>query len=409
MARIGFLIPEFPGQTQAFFIRERNELKKLGVDTAIISTRPPTPGISDAKHDWVQEATKETFYLTPLGLGGLLRCLLEILMSGPFAWLRILKMAVSANDLGVKGKVVLLVMSVVAAQLKMYCRREGLAHVHVHSCANAANLALIAKLLGGPRYSITLHGPLIDYGPNQNNKFAHAAFAIVITKDLYKEVHDVLDSDRLPEIYVAPMGVVLEDFTRKKKYEFHQVGEVIRLVTCGRLNYVKAHDDLIRAVALLEERGRRVQLNICGTTDASEEGNEYLASLKALPAELGVEDSVNFLGSVREQAVRQELESAHAFCLASLKEPLGVVNMEAMAMGTPAIVVRSPGVVEMIEDGEEGILVDPRSPKQFADAIEKLVDTPAMVERLTDAARKKVEAKYHSGVSASMIAKGITL
>lgn len=61
--RIGYLIPGFPGQTDAFFWRERQALKEFGIETSLISTsRPPQEIIS---HDWAKQAQKETAYLMP--------------------------------------------------------------------------------------------------------------------------------------------------------------------------------------------------------------------------------------------------------------------------------------------------------------------------------------------------------
>jgi hypothetical protein len=65
--KAGYLIPEFPGQTHAFFMRERAELENRGVDSALYSTRPPANGA--AAHEWAAAAAAETTYLTPIPPG----------------------------------------------------------------------------------------------------------------------------------------------------------------------------------------------------------------------------------------------------------------------------------------------------------------------------------------------------
>lgn len=409
MTRIGFLIPEFPGQTHAFFIRERQELKKLGVDTQLISTRAPISSVSNAKHQWASEAAKETIYLSPLSLGSLLQCVGTVFRAGPAAWLRCAKIIFGASDMGLKDRLKMFGMIIAGAYLKQLCQKQNLKHVHIHSCANSANVGLFSKLLNGPNYSITLHGPMHDYGNNQANKWRHATYCIIITNDLLNEVHTNLAGIPLPPLFLAPMGVNIEDFQRDKEYQSYQKGDLLKLVSCGRLNFVKAHDDLIRVVAALKKQGISTQLNICGANDSLSDVENYYDQLIKLRAEMDVVEEVNFLGSVSENQVKDELQTAHFFCLASLKEPLGVATMEAMAMEIPAIVTRSPGVSEMVNTGIDGILVEPRSPEQFVEVINTLIENPEQAHTLAKAGRKKVIAKFHSGVSAAKIAEGLTL
>lgn len=406
MQRIGFLIPEFPGQTHAFFIRERNELKKLGVETRLLSTRTPPEDTGFAKHDWAADAQAETAYLAPMTLSVIVLSLMVFIGSGPLGWWRCLARVVGPSDVGLLGRLKLLGFILAGAHLKHICQQQQLSHVHVHSFANATNVAMFAKLMGGPSYSATLHGPVHDYGDNQRAKWSNAAFAIVITQELVAEIKGLVSAADLPPIYLAPMGVNIVDFVRSGDYQPPTEGEVLRLVSCGRLNYVKAHDDLIRVVGLLREKGIEATLSICGARDILSEN--YFEELKALVTELGLEQKVTFLGSVPESRVKAELENAHFFCLASLKEPLGVATMEAMAMQVPAIVTRSPGVEEMIEQNVDGVMVEPRNPASFVAAIGELLQQPQQALAIAKAGRRTVEQRFHSGVSASKIAEGVS-
>jgi colanic acid/amylovoran biosynthesis glycosyltransferase len=405
MTRIGFLIPEFPGQTHAFFMRERVELAKLEVETELISTRRPLAGI--ANHAWAEEAAKVTTYLFPLSKGQIISSIGIIVLAGPLAWFRCLAVIFGKSDMGANERLKMFAMMIAGAFLLSSCQRKGLRHVHIHSCANSANVALFARLLGGPTYSLTLHGPMHDYGTNQARKWGNAAYCIVITNELMTEVKDNLRHIALPPIYLAPMGVNINDFRRSSAYTPVRSGETIKLVSCARLNFVKAHDDLIRVVARLKEKGFNAQLNICGATDSVSDVENYFDELKKLRSELGVEDRVNFLGSLSENRIKEELESAHYFCLASLKEPLGVAIMEAMAMELPVIVTRSPGVCEMVDNGVDGILVEPRSPEQFVEAIMHLVNSPGVAIDIAHKGRMKIVRHFHSGISASRIVDGL--
>lgn len=404
MRKIGILIPEFPGQTHAFFVRERAELQNLGMSSALISTRKPKAGV--ASHNWASEAELETAYLFPMPFQSILQATVSFLVAGPRRWLNCFKVIFNAPDASFKEKIKLILIIFAGAHFKNTAENLNLQHVHVHSCANSANLAVFARILGGPTYSITLHGPLSDYGTNQISKWQHAAFAIVITQELMAEVKETLGQEKLPPVYLAPMGVNVDVFKRQTPYQSPNFDSTIKLVACGRLNFVKAHDDLIRTVKVLVDKDINVELKICGATDTFSQESGYLENLYQLRAELELDTRVHFLGSISEEDVRETLEEAHIFCLASLKEPLGVAIMEAMAMSMPVIVASSPGVTELVDNSIDGILVEPRSPDQFARAIIDLVERPEFVSTIRERARSKIVKSFHSGISAKSIYDG---
>ena len=409
MKRIGVLIPEFPVQTHAFFIREREELRKLGVESVLISTRHPDGQEGMAKHDWAVSAMNETTYLYPLSAVEFIKFVFHLLISGPRSWRRCYNAVDSSEGVSIRARLKMLGFMLMAVKLKKYCSEQEIKHVHIHSCANAANVAMFSRLLDGPEYSVTLHGPMQDYGPNQRNKWKHAAFGIVITKDLHNELFSALNQDEIPPVFLAPMGVDLNRFKRTTPYKTFTENETLKLISCGRLNYVKAHDDLIRVVGDLKRMGKQVELRICGAMDAPSQEVNYQDELVRLAEELDVKDEVIFLGSVSESRVKEELSRAHIFCLASLKEPLGVATMEAMAMETPVIVTRSPGVEEMVDHGHDGFMVDPRSPDQFVNKIIECIENPESMLSIGRKGRQKVELKFHSGISAEKIRDGLML
>lgn len=407
MKNIGYLIPEFPGQTHAFFIRERDEIVKRGLQPLIISTRKPIDGAGLAKHDWAEREGAKTTYLFPMGLVEFIAAKWEILKSGPTAWVKCLGLIFSAKELSFKDKLKMPLFWLAAGKLKTLSKKLDFDHIHVHSCANSAHVAMFAKVMGGPDYSLTLHGPMDDYGKNQAQKWQFAKFCVIITHELVAEVKERLSDIQLPDLYLAPMGVNVENFKRRTAYQAPHVGEPIKLVSCGRLNGVKAHDDLVRVVGLLKDRGIEADLHVCGTVDAISDKGGYLNQLNELVASLGLESQVSFLGSVSEERIRQELEACDFFCLASLKEPLGVAIMEAMAMEVPSIVTRSPGTEELIESGENGMLVSARSPEEFADVIKSLIGDAELCEAFAIKGREKIVQGFHSGVSAEKIVEGV--
>ena len=388
--RLGYLIPQFPGQTHIFFWRELEALQARGVQPVLLSTRPPPPGL--ISHEWSAEATARTTYLARMdpaaALGGLVRLppgdLLSAPRGEPRAFLRDMAMSIPA-----------------ARRLVDHARREGIDHVHAHSCGRAALIAALAFRMGGPRYSLTLHGPLEDYGPGQRYKWRHAAFATIITEKLRAEAETELAGYLPPRIAVQAMGVDTGRLSRDTPWQPPRPGEPLRIMSCGRLNQVKGHQDLLQAIRMLRDAGHDARLVVAGEDDAG--GTGYRRVIEARIAELGLDDAVTLLGAVSEGEVRRHLLEAHVFALASWHEPLGVALMEAMSCEVPTIGTAAGGVAELIRDGQDGILVPPRDPPAMADAILRLAGDPNLARRLGQAGRERIVSGFGAEAGAETL------
>ena len=293
-------------------------------------------------------------------------------------------------------------LAAAGGQLAALARQGKWRHLHVHSCADAANVAMFAHLISGLTYSITLHGPLEDYGLNQALKWSNAEFGVVITRKLLKEVVHALGNSVPNTIEIAPMGVDILHFKRDFPFIPFQGEGTFEIFSCGRLNPCKGHDDLIRAVSILKKAGLTLRLRIAGADDTQ---GVYRALLERLVDESGLGDSVELLGAVPEEVVRKGLETSHVFALASLHEPLGVAIMEAMAMEMPVIATNGGGVTELVDDGVDGLLVPPRNPEALAVALQRIAENPALALSLTVAARTKIVTSFQSSLSAEILHK----
>ncbi len=92
--------------------------------------------------------------------------------------------------------------------------------------------------------------------------------------------------------------------------------------------------------------------------------------------------------------VIQILSHATVFVCPSLYEPLGIVNLEAMACGTAVVASRVGGIPEVVEDGQTGLLVPPDDPAALAQAIGALVADPARAARMGQAGRQRAMSEF---------------
>ena len=393
-----YLVPQFPGQTHIFFWREIAALEAQGVTPVLYSTTVPPSGL--ISHRWSQEAMARTTYLASRNPA----LLLAILPRLP--WGLILREARMMPKDEAKTFLKDVIISAPAAEkLARDCKRRGITHIHAHSCGRAALIAALAHHAHGLSYSLTLHGPLQDYGVGQRFKWQGAAFVSVITRGLLDLLPGQL-GDALPKrLPLQPMGVDTSAFRRDTPYMPPVPGEPLRVFSCGRLNVVKGHQDLMQAVRLMIDRGQHVHLEIAGEDDAG--GGGFHKELDKRIVDLGLEDHVTLHGAISAEAVRDKLMSSHVFVLASWSEPLGVAYMEAMSCEVPTIGTDAGGVPELITSGEDGILVPPKDPEALAKALMQLAADPEKAQSLAKTGRARVVADFDSSRGADMLVREI--
>ncbi|SMO85565.1 Glycosyltransferase involved in cell wall bisynthesis [Thalassovita litoralis] len=392
--KLAYLVPQFPGQTHIFFWREIQHLERMGIDVHLFSTLPPPPGL--ISHSWSDQAINRTTYLASRSVAQVLTALPRLPLRE--LWAEIMRDgSAAARDI--------LVSIPAARRLLAECKARGITHVHAHSCGRAAMIAALANRLGGLNYSVTLHGPMQDYGPAQHFKWRKATFATIITHKIHAQVQHDLGTDLPARIRIQPMGVDADTLRRDTPYQPPHPGEPLRIFTCARLHFVKGHQDLMDAVRLLLDRGHDLRLDIAGEDDDG--GSGYRAVLEQKIHDLNLGDHVTLLGAIDADEVKRRLCDAHLFILASWAEPLGVAYMEAMSCATPTIGTDAGGVPELIENGVDGVLVPPQDPEAMAQAIAALAADPTKLTQLSAAGRDTIVNRFDSRVGAETLVQEI--
>lgn len=121
--------------------------------------------------------------------------------------------------------------------------------------------------------------------------------------------------------------------------------------------------------------------------------------LMELARELGVDGRVRFPGKADRAMAVSLFKSCEFFVLPSRQEPMGIVNLEAMAAGKPVIASRVGGVPEIVADGETGILVEPENPEALAAVIRRLAGDASLRGRLGAAGRQRAAGFAWSAIA----------
>ncbi len=174
----------------------------------------------------------------------------------------------------------------------------------------------------------------------------------------------------------------------------HGLGGAKVILSVGRLVDRKGVDTILRALPGVLRRHADVKYVVVGS-------GSYERPLRRLSEELEVSPNVVFAGSVPAAELPQYYAACDLLALVSRPiratgddEGFGMSLIEAGAAGKPVIGSRTGGIVDAVADGVTGILVDPLSPEEVAEAIVKLLDTPGLREAMGQAARRRAEADF---------------
>lgn len=378
---IGYLVPQFPTQTHAFFWREARALEEAGVRIQFLSTtRPPS---DSCPHDFAASARERTRYLFPP------RVLAAVfgLVVRPRRTAQAVGYVLGLRETSLVERSKLLMLVPTAMDLVNTARQQDIEHVHIHSCAKAAHLGALGNILDDLNYSLTLHGDLPVYGTDHPAKMQRARFVSAVTRPLQKTLETEIGKDRpYPLIW---MGVDTKRFSPNPNRQPRELSDPLRILTVARLNAAKGHIYCLRAIAKLQKDGIDIHYQIAGEGAAQ-------SDIEAEIEKLGLRDNVTLLGSVSEQKVLSLLHETHVVALTSigLGEAAPVAVMEAMACGVPCVVSVIGGTPDMIDSGRNGILVPQKDVAAIADALGRITTEPGLLEAMSLQARKTAEEAF---------------
>lgn len=163
-------------------------------------------------------------------------------------------------------------------------------------------------------------------------------------------------------------------------------GEELQIISVGKYHWVKGGMYALDAMKILKDRGIKFQYTVVGGT--SEEAVYQVA-------ELGLEGEVQILGRLPNAKVLELLKNADLFLLPSVSEGLANAALEAMALGIPVISTDCGGMTELVEDGQNGLIIPIRNPLAMADRIEQFMAmTSIQIQQLVLAGRQTVEQRF---------------
>ena len=377
---LAYLISTYPMPSQTFIRREIVELERQGHAVHRFAARRAGGNLGDAADRVENERTKG---LIEAGVWRLATALLGAAVGRPRAWFRALAETLRMGMASERGFLRHFVYLAEACLLRRWLEDCGACHLHAHFGTNSADVAVLCRLLGGPSYSVTIHGPEEFDSPrgfNLRTKIEHAAFVVAISEftrgQLFRWCRGV-DRPKIHVIHCGLDGMFLARMDSRPPVE-------PRLVNVGRLSEQKGQFLLIEAAARLRDDGVEFELVIVGDGPMRRELEELISR-----RDLG--EQVRILGFLDNEGVRRELLGARALVLPSLAEGLPVVLMEAFALRRPVISSYVAGIPELVEPGTSGWLVPAGAVEPLAEAMRQaLAASPEELERMGRAGAEQV-------------------
>ncbi|MFG0307527.1 MAG: glycosyltransferase [Phycisphaerales bacterium JB040] len=385
--RIAYLTNQYPAVSHTFIRREIRGLESRGVEVARFAVRPSSGKLVDpADH----EEFERTTHLLGMPKPRLLGMALMSALSRPLSAFRGFRESVRLGAKSLSGRRRHFFYWLEALAMVRLLRADGAGHVHVHFGTNASTVALLVRVMGGPGYSFTVHGPdefdAVE-GHNLRAKIEHAEFVVAISDFCRSQLQRWSDPREWDKLHVVRCTVG-PTFLDEPPHPEHDARTV---VSVGRLSAQKSQLILVEAIAILKDRGVDARLVLVGD-------GELRAQVEEAVRARGVEDRVTLTGSLPESGVREQILNARGLVMSSSAEGLPTVLMESLAMRRPVISTAIAACGELVEPGVNGWLVPAGRADRVADAVQELLSLDqARWEAMGEAGAEAVARQHHTG------------
>jgi glycosyltransferase involved in cell wall biosynthesis len=390
---IGIVVKRWPRLSETFVLSEILGLERAGLRLRIYALMDSHEPIA---HGTINEVEAPVSYLrtgTRADLRVLFAAQLPLLRAATWRYLRTLGYVLAR-----RRHRTTFVHFFEAARLVALLREHGVSHVHAQFAHGPTSVAHFAHLLGEIPFSFTGHAKDIYLSAPDllAVKIAAARFVATCTAHNVAYLRELASPSDQAKIHLVYHGVATERFrpapSENTPSESAKTATRIRMISVGRLVEKKGFCHLIRACALLRDRGQRFVLSIYGTGPQRDE-------LTGLIGALGLGDVVQLQGSRTQRELIALYREADLFVLSPYildsgdRDGIPNVLMEAMSIGLPAVATGVSGIPELIEHDRSGLLVPPRDEVALAAALERLLDPvhgPGLRARLGSGGRDRV-------------------
>lgn len=267
----------------------------------------------------------------------------------------------------------------------------SVAHVHTPSGVGFYRKCAYLLLLHALGCPVVLHihgghfGPFLD---GKGTLFHRLLFrplirrcrlVVALSQSKFSEISDFLPPVPVEVLHNPCMLPVIESINIKEKVD--------TVLFAGRIEEGKGVFELIQACALLVPSHPSLRLVLAGTGKVEQ--------CRQVAQNLGLGDRVDLVGWLEGADIQNAYKQADIFCLPSHVEGMPMSLLEAMGQGVPSVATCVGAIPEILENGEAGLLVEPRNVNALAECLDRLIGDAVLRRRLAAQARMRI-VLHHS-------------
>ena len=278
-------------------------------------------------------------------------------------------------------------------------------HVHAHFVDRATTVALVIGRLHNIPYSATAHATDIYVNPVMlPEKISQARFIATCTQYNKDHLETAVGPEISRKVHRIYHGLDMTHYEPE-----HQPTDKPMIIGVGQLKEKKGFTYLIQACHLLKESGYEFDCHIVGPPGPVRGQLEEQIKL------LDLENTVALCGALPHEAVINKYKQATLFALPCVVQADGErdgipnVILEALAMELPVVSTRHSGIPEVIEDGVNGLLVPPEEEIPLAEALARLLDDPALCQKLGSKGRETIMGSFSVESNVEKLLKEFTV
>jgi colanic acid/amylovoran biosynthesis glycosyltransferase len=393
---LAFMTSVYARSSDWFVRGEVAQMRALGCTVHTFSIR--RPAARELVSDEVRREHAATEYILAAGVVRLLMAWLRTAVRSPRRALAAARIAIRIGTPGLKGRLWPFAYLVEAAYLAERLTAKRVEHLHNHIAEGSASVAMLASVLSGIPFSMTIHGPSEFDRPTLialDEKIHRSAFTVAISEYGRSQLYRWCEHADWSKIHVVHSG--LHD-------SFLDIGptpipESRQIVSVGRLAEAKGLPLLVEAARRLAADGLSFELVLIGD-------GPLRATIEGLVARHGLQEQIRLTGPLGTEAVRAEILRSRALVLPSFAEGLPMVLMEALALGRPVIATYVAGIPELVVPGECGWLIPAGSVEALTEAMRDALLAPTEeLERLGRAGAARAAREHRGAVEAAKLAR----
>jgi colanic acid/amylovoran biosynthesis glycosyltransferase len=390
--KVSYLINQYPKTSHTFIRREIFALERRGFEVQRIALRGWDQQFPDAEDQSEQANTK---YVLKQGLKALLFPAIRAFCRSPKNFLEATALALKMAKSSDRSLFYHIVYLAEACRILYWVQDFGADRIHAHFGTNSTNVVMFVRVLGGPRFSFTVHGPDEFLKPMGLEEKVHRSdFVVAISSFGRSQMYMRARYTDWPKINVVHCGLEPSFYESAAT----PLVETSRLVCVGRLCEAKGQLLLIEAAVKLRTQGVPFQIVFAGDGPLRPE-------IERLIHKYDLGEQIRITGWISSSEVRNEILAARALVLPSFAEGLPVAIMEAMALRRPVLTTYVAGIPELVKNGESGWLFPAGSVNKLASGMIQCLQTPVdVLQKMGNAGYERFVQRHTSDTEVGKLA-----